>query len=188
LRATLRLQAAARVAAAPAGRPPGGTVLKARPALWLAGCSVACGLSPVRRPRIGPLSVQRPGQMCTGVCQNPCLRIRHRGRATPLRGCRRHLIDSDVPRTFGRVAMTCTGHNLGDEAKYGEILGLGPYGVPAYSCDYDSARGNGWWSRPVGVECFGAPWQCVEYARRWLIKATGHAFDDGALADSCTMS
>jgi hypothetical protein len=74
--------------------------------------------------------------------------------------------------------MTCKGTTkLGKEAAFGEILGYN-HGVPAYSCDYENGGRGGWWSRPKDVECYGAPWQCVEYARRWLIKVTGHAFDD----------
>jgi hypothetical protein len=74
--------------------------------------------------------------------------------------------------------MTCQGTTkLGKPAPFGEILGYN-HNVPAYSCDYDNGGRGGWCSRPKNVECFGAPWQCVEYARRWLIKVTGHAFDD----------
>ena len=62
-----------------------------------------------------------------------------------------------------------------------------PGGVPAYSCDYDSADDEELPTRQAyrsyidGVY-MGHKWQCVEFARRWLYLNHGYVFDDIAMA------
>ena len=70
-------------------------------------------------------------------------------------------------------------------APFGTVIGIAPCGVPAYSSHYASAslrekllnlkHKNG------GVY-YGIRWQCVEFARRWLITARGMTFGDVDMA------
>jgi glutathionylspermidine amidase/synthetase len=64
---------------------------------------------------------------------------------------------------------------------FGTVLGFGPLSVPAYSSDYASADKTqfpDWdsFQHKEGDVFYGFKWQCVEYARRWLIKALGITF------------
>lgn len=71
--------------------------------------------------------------------------------------------------------------------KFGAVIGIAPGGVPAYSCDYDSADDEELPTRQAyrsyidGVY-MGHKWQCVEFARRWLYLNRGYVFDDIAMA------
>ncbi|MCC6203004.1 MAG: bifunctional glutathionylspermidine amidase/synthase [Gammaproteobacteria bacterium] len=72
-------------------------------------------------------------------------------------------------------------------ARFGDVLGHGPGGVPAYSSHYPSADKqefpdrNSYRSYVDGV-FMGYKWQCVELARRWLYQTRGYIFDDIAMA------
>jgi glutathionylspermidine amidase/synthetase len=71
--------------------------------------------------------------------------------------------------------------------RFGEILGYAPGGVPVYSSDYDTADNTlmpdrrSFRSYVKGVYT-GYKWQCVEFARRWLLLNKGYVFDDIAMA------
>lgn len=62
------------------------------------------------------------------------------------------------------------------KAPYGEVLGIGPGNVPAYSnCNAGCVvmapnKENGTYT--------GIKWQCVEYARRWLLVNKGVVYGD----------
>ena len=63
---------------------------------------------------------------------------------------------------------------------FGNILGKSPAGVPAYSnCNSDCVI-----FEPNHLEDVytGIKWQCVEYARRWLLKEQGVVFGDVDIA------
>ena len=79
--------------------------------------------------------------------------------------------------------MTYCSTKLVDEP-FGAVIGSNA-GVPAFSCDYDTwkvPRGErDWRSYHDGVYC-GAKWQCVEYARRWLLTQKGYTFADVPMA------
>lgn len=70
---------------------------------------------------------------------------------------------------------------------FGTVLGHGPGGVPAYSSDYDSVDlkelpdRSAFRSHVNGIYT-GYKWQCVEYARRWLLLNKGYVFEDIAMA------
>ena len=67
---------------------------------------------------------------------------------------------------------------------FGELLGVAPPGVPAYSSDYDSSSYTSRSSYRAdyrGVYT-GYKYQCVEYARRWLVHALGVTFQDVHMA------
>lgn len=72
--------------------------------------------------------------------------------------------------------------NLAPPEPFGAILGVARPGVPAYSSDYDSdvKRTRGW-GFALGVYT-GYKYQCVEYARRWLVMARGQTFADVGMA------
>jgi hypothetical protein len=63
---------------------------------------------------------------------------------------------------------------------YGDILGRSPRDVPAYSncsswcVSQDACKING---TPTGMQ-----WQCVEYARRWLLSTEGLVFESVGIA------
>ncbi len=66
------------------------------------------------------------------------------------------------------------------KSSYGNILGKSPAGVPAYSnCNSDCVI-----FEPNHLEDVytGIKWQCVEYARRWLLKEQGVVFGDVDIA------
>ncbi|MEZ5571095.1 MAG: bifunctional glutathionylspermidine amidase/synthase [Halioglobus sp.] len=70
---------------------------------------------------------------------------------------------------------------------FGELLGIDPGGVPAYSSDYDSVDPlqmpdrHSFRNYVDGIYT-GYKWQCVEFARRWLLQCKGYVFDDIAMA------
>ncbi len=72
-------------------------------------------------------------------------------------------------------------------AKFGDLLGVGPGGVPVYSSDYDTVDKIAMPTRRdfrsyVDGLFMGYKWQCVELARRWLYLNKGYVFDDIAMA------
>jgi len=75
----------------------------------------------------------------------------------------------------------------GQPAPFGAVMGLAPGGIPAYSCEYDLADENIYPNRrsyrhQVGSLYYGFRFQCVEFARRWLIHAQGVTFGDVGMA------
>jgi glutathionylspermidine amidase/synthetase len=79
----------------------------------------------------------------------------------------------------------------GKKAPFGEILGYAPLNVAAYSSDYGSASFGVWVSFPfkgltsqAGGNYYGFKYQCVEFARRWLVQARGFTFADVPIAYS----
>lgn len=75
----------------------------------------------------------------------------------------------------------------GQPAPFGAVMGLAPGGIPAYSCDYDLADERVYPNRrayrhEVGNLYYGFRFQCVEFARRWLIHAQGITFGDVGMA------
>lgn len=79
---------------------------------------------------------------------------------------------------------------VGARAPFGRVIGVGPKGVPAHSCHYasivDACLLDEFVRLPFAIRHtsdeggrqYGVRWQCVEYARRWLMTAAGHSFDD----------
>jgi len=67
-----------------------------------------------------------------------------------------------------------------NELCYGAPLGSTSDGIVAYSNDSSNAKAH----EPcrVGSIVTGLPWQCVEFARRWLLKTQELIFDDVPLA------
>jgi len=70
---------------------------------------------------------------------------------------------------------------------FGALLGYGPGNVPAYSSDYETVDEAEYPNRHsfrhyVDGVYTGFKWQCVEYARRWLLMNKGYVFDDVAMA------
>jgi len=66
----------------------------------------------------------------------------------------------------------------------GTVLGSNS-GVEAYSCDYDTwhtPRAERSWRNYYDGVFTGAKWQCVEYARRWLLLTRGYTFADIPMA------
>ena len=71
--------------------------------------------------------------------------------------------------------------------KFGTVIGIAPGGVPSYSSDYDSADSSEYPSRRSYMGEFegvytGYRYQCVEFARRWLIQTQGITFGDVGMA------
>ena len=67
---------------------------------------------------------------------------------------------------------------------FGAVLGVNS-GVPAYSCDYETWRvpkGEREWRHTHEGVLTGYKWQCVEYARRWLLVNRGVTFGDVGMA------
>ncbi len=70
---------------------------------------------------------------------------------------------------------------------FGTLLGYAPGNVAAYSSDYDSVDPKALPDRHAyrhyvdGVYT-GYKWQCVEFARRWLLLNKGYVFEDIAMA------
>ena len=70
---------------------------------------------------------------------------------------------------------------------FGQIMGYAPGQVPAYSSDYKTADSQELPNRHAfrnylnGVYT-GYKWQCVEFARRYLLMNYGYVFDDIAMA------
>ena len=66
------------------------------------------------------------------------------------------------------------------KAPYGEVLGVGPGNVPAYSnCSADCVVFSP--NKKEGTYT-GIKWQCVEYARRWLLVNKGVVYGDVDIA------
>ena len=70
---------------------------------------------------------------------------------------------------------------------FGTVLGHAPGGVPAYSSDYETVDSvelpdRKAFRHEVGGVYTGYKWQCVEFARRWLLLNKGYVFDDIAMA------
>lgn len=70
---------------------------------------------------------------------------------------------------------------------FGVVMGVGTGNVPAYSSDYDTVNSelmpdrHSFRNYHNGVYT-GYKWQCVEYARRWLLINKGYVFNDIAMA------
>ena len=67
---------------------------------------------------------------------------------------------------------------------FGTVLGTNN-DVPAYSCDYETwqvPKGQREWRNFHEGVFTGAKWQCVEYARRWLLINKGCTFRDLPMA------
>jgi glutathionylspermidine amidase/synthetase len=79
------------------------------------------------------------------------------------------------------------GSTSGVGAPFASICGIAPGGIPAFSCDYESADRTVWTSRHQyrheheGLY-YGYRYQCVEFSRRWLIHAQGITFGDVGMA------
>ena len=68
----------------------------------------------------------------------------------------------------------------GCNSPYGEVLGKSPRGIEAYSnCQSDCVifEPSKWKGSYTGIK-----WQCVEYARRWLLINTGAVYGDVDIA------
>jgi len=69
-------------------------------------------------------------------------------------------------------------------APFGTVLGYSPGGVPCYSSHYPSIPCV-WWCccccfwpfHKVAGQAMGIKWQCVEFARRWLMLQRGYVFE-----------
>lgn len=117
--------------------------------------------------------VTKPG--CFNECKVPLL-------LDPAPVDAQELVDRyNVPpmRSFGAPAASA------QAAPFGTLLGTAPGNVPVYSCYCRSEDARG----PLGAEaeestiqvleqtCFcGLRWQCVEFARRWLVLTRGLSF------------
>ena len=60
---------------------------------------------------------------------------------------------------------------------FGSLLGIAPGGVPAYS-----SKGMSFRSHYNGEIYYGARYQCVEFARRWLVHTQGVTFGSVGMA------
>lgn len=76
----------------------------------------------------------------------------------------------------------------GRKLRFGDVMGITVGGVPAFSSDYDSADDSTYRSRKDyvsfsadGTYC-GFKYQCVEFARRWLISVYQITFPDVHMA------
>ena len=74
-----------------------------------------------------------------------------------------------------------------NSAPFAAICGIAPGGIPAFSCDYDTADPTIWRSRyqyrhEYDGLYYGYKFQCVEFSRRWLIHALGVTFGDVGMA------
>jgi glutathionylspermidine amidase/synthetase len=73
-------------------------------------------------------------------------------------------------------------------APFGTVIGIAPCDVPAYSSHYASASLREKCRLLAGDKAhnnrqyYGIRWQCVEFARRWLISARGVTFADVDMA------
>ena len=72
-------------------------------------------------------------------------------------------------------------------AKFGTVIGIAPGGVPAHSSHYDSADPSEFPTRRHYIGNHdgiytGYRFQCVEFARRWLIQTNGLTFGDVGMA------
>lgn len=82
-------------------------------------------------------------------------------------------LSKDVEEISQQCSTNC-------KSNYGNILGKSPAGVPAYSnCNSDCVIFEPNHLQDVYT---GIKWQCVEYARRWLLKEQGVVFGDVDIA------
>ena len=66
------------------------------------------------------------------------------------------------------------------QSRYGSVLGQSPAGVPAYSnCNSDCVIFE---PNHLNDVYTGIKWQCVEYARRWLLREKGVVYGDVDIA------
>ena len=74
----------------------------------------------------------------------------------------------------------------GSKLPFGEVMGTALGGVPAYSSDYatvpDPTAGRDSYRASHNGVYTGYKYQCVEYARRWLIHVKGMTFPDVGMA------
>jgi glutathionylspermidine amidase/synthetase len=79
---------------------------------------------------------------------------------------------------------------MSQKVAFGEICGYAPGDIPAFSCDYRSLSLRSIYNmgfslfshqHPDGMY-YGFRYQCVEFARRWLIHARGVTFDSVGMA------
>ena len=72
------------------------------------------------------------------------------------------------------------------ETNYGSVLGQSPAGVPAYSnCSAECVIFE---PHHLNEIYTGIKWQCVEYARRWLLQERGVVFGDVDIAADIWMT
>ncbi|MFS1701959.1 glutathionylspermidine synthase family protein [Alteromonas sp. AMM-1] len=80
-----------------------------------------------------------------------------------------------------------TAKHTNTDLPFGMVQGIAPGNVPAYCSDYDTVDETQHPNRQSfkhyhnGIYT-GYKWQCVEFARRWLLINTGCVFDDVAMA------
>lgn len=81
------------------------------------------------------------------------------------------------PNNAENVPLQC---NTNCITNYGNVLGVSPAGVPAYSnCNSDCVIFE---PNHLDDVYTGIKWQCVEYARRWLLDQQGVVFGDVDIA------
>jgi len=81
------------------------------------------------------------------------------------------------PETIGKTPQQC---RMGCESAYGIELGKSPVGIPAYSnCNADCVIFEPHHFNDIYT---GIKWQCVEYARRWLLREKSVVFGDVDIA------
>ncbi len=82
-----------------------------------------------------------------------------------------------VPKSVESIPQQC---RTSCKTSYGNLLGKSPAGVPAYSnCNSDCVIFEPNYLDEVYT---GIKWQCVEYARRWLLNEQGIVFGDVDIA------
>ncbi|RLU01140.1 glutathionylspermidine synthase family protein [Ketobacter sp.] len=78
-------------------------------------------------------------------------------------------------------------HSSSAALPFGAVIGLAPGGVASYSSDYNTVNYDEFPERHafnhyVAGVYTGHKWQCVEFARRWLLVNRGYVFEDIAMA------
>lgn len=84
----------------------------------------------------------------------------------------------------------CFGRSVRNgKAKFGDVCGIAPGGVPAYSCDYRTMNLFDILKHGLSIIrhennglYYGVKYQCVEFSRRWLIHAYGITYGDVGMA------
>lgn len=71
-----------------------------------------------------------------------------------------------------------SGEALPKPLPFGAVMGHAPGGVPAYSCDENTMveEDDGFYLSHGDNVFFGYKYQCVEFARRWLVQTMGLTF------------
>lgn len=88
-----------------------------------------------------------------------------------------HVSSDNSPKEDNKIPQQCTTDCI---SEYGTLLGESPAGVAAYSnCDSDCVIFE---PNHLNDIYTGIKWQCVEYARRWLLKEKGVVFGDVDIA------